>query len=375
MISPASLQRVRAVADAVLYEGYLLYPYRASSSKNQSRWQFGVLGPSGAAESGVGEEPRMSCQTLMRAGDGSGGERHPPLPAASGAQHRTRGGGLGGVRSRRRADRRGRELAQLGRGGGARIRSRHPAPRGVAGRTQPRRPHRRRHGGGGTAGRGRIPRRPGGAHPVARTRRRDGGQRRRRRAEPGAGVGRERGHRARRRRLGHRTAGRGSLGQGFGDPAVADRRPSDPGGREHRVRLTPRTSRGGGATRGHVRARTVLPGAGRAAGGDGPRPGVADHPVRPPRGGRAERRGTVRRHRDRRDPHTARHDPHRGGEAAGPRHRPARRPDHRPVRPDVAGDARPDARHPPRSAPPGPATSRTRISRTRTSPTWVSSRN
>ncbi|MFC9761493.1 hypothetical protein [Rhodococcus jostii] len=72
MISPASLQRVRAVADAVLYEGYLLYPYRASSSKNQSRWQFGVLGPSGAAESGVGEEPRMSCQTLMQAGDGAG---------------------------------------------------------------------------------------------------------------------------------------------------------------------------------------------------------------------------------------------------------------------------------------------------------------
>ncbi|MBC2642051.1 MULTISPECIES: hypothetical protein [unclassified Rhodococcus (in: high G+C Gram-positive bacteria)] len=69
MISPASLQRVRAVADAVLYEGYLLYPYRASSSKNQSRWQFGVLGPPGAMESGVGEDPRMSCQTLMRAGD------------------------------------------------------------------------------------------------------------------------------------------------------------------------------------------------------------------------------------------------------------------------------------------------------------------
>ncbi|MFC0448082.1 hypothetical protein [Rhodococcus jostii] len=72
MISPASLQRVRAVADAVLYEGYLLYPYRASSSKNQSRWQFGVLGPPGAAESGVGEDPRMSCQTLMRPGDRAG---------------------------------------------------------------------------------------------------------------------------------------------------------------------------------------------------------------------------------------------------------------------------------------------------------------
>jgi hypothetical protein len=33
------------VADAVLYEGYLLYPYRRSSGKNRVRWQFGVLAP------------------------------------------------------------------------------------------------------------------------------------------------------------------------------------------------------------------------------------------------------------------------------------------------------------------------------------------
>ena len=35
----------RAVADAVLYEGYLLYPYRKSSGKNRVRWQFGVVAP------------------------------------------------------------------------------------------------------------------------------------------------------------------------------------------------------------------------------------------------------------------------------------------------------------------------------------------
>ena len=35
----------RAVADAILYEGYLLYPYRQSSRKNQARFQFGVLMP------------------------------------------------------------------------------------------------------------------------------------------------------------------------------------------------------------------------------------------------------------------------------------------------------------------------------------------
>ncbi|MFJ3664605.1 hypothetical protein ACIPPM_29590 [Streptomyces sp. NPDC090119] len=37
--------QVGAVADAVLYEGYLLYPYRRSSAKNRVRWQFGVLLP------------------------------------------------------------------------------------------------------------------------------------------------------------------------------------------------------------------------------------------------------------------------------------------------------------------------------------------
>jgi hypothetical protein len=41
----AGLQTARKVADAVLYEGYLLYPYRASAAKNQVRFQFGVLMP------------------------------------------------------------------------------------------------------------------------------------------------------------------------------------------------------------------------------------------------------------------------------------------------------------------------------------------
>ncbi len=33
------------VADAVLYEGYMLYPYRPSAIKNQQRWSFGILYP------------------------------------------------------------------------------------------------------------------------------------------------------------------------------------------------------------------------------------------------------------------------------------------------------------------------------------------
>ncbi|MGA9102782.1 hypothetical protein [Aeromicrobium sp.] len=59
------LDLARKVADAVLYEGYLLYPYRASSSKNQARWQFGVLGPVGAEDAGVGESATMSIQCLL----------------------------------------------------------------------------------------------------------------------------------------------------------------------------------------------------------------------------------------------------------------------------------------------------------------------
>ena len=57
--------RARAIADAVLYEGYLLYPYRASSRKNQCRWQFGVLGPPGAADAGIGEERALDTQFLV----------------------------------------------------------------------------------------------------------------------------------------------------------------------------------------------------------------------------------------------------------------------------------------------------------------------
>ncbi len=42
-----SLDDARRIADTVLYEGYLLYPYRASNPKNLTRvrWQFGVLAP------------------------------------------------------------------------------------------------------------------------------------------------------------------------------------------------------------------------------------------------------------------------------------------------------------------------------------------
>src|SRR5437764_15309389 len=42
-----NFEPVEKIANAVLYEGFLLYPYRRSSVKNQQRWHFGTLGPSG----------------------------------------------------------------------------------------------------------------------------------------------------------------------------------------------------------------------------------------------------------------------------------------------------------------------------------------
>jgi hypothetical protein len=60
-----SLDAARQVADAVLYEGYLLYPYRASAAKNRTRWQFGVLGPPAAASPAYAEPPGMSMDCLL----------------------------------------------------------------------------------------------------------------------------------------------------------------------------------------------------------------------------------------------------------------------------------------------------------------------
>ena len=45
-----NFEALEKVANAVLYEGFLLYPYRKSSVKNQQRWHFGTIGPVGGAD-------------------------------------------------------------------------------------------------------------------------------------------------------------------------------------------------------------------------------------------------------------------------------------------------------------------------------------
>ncbi|HEY1823165.1 MAG TPA: hypothetical protein VGG83_24840 [Trebonia sp.] len=65
-----SADEVRRVADAVLYEGYILYPYRASAQKNHSRWQFGVLMPPGYAAADPSESSMMQAECVLeRRGD------------------------------------------------------------------------------------------------------------------------------------------------------------------------------------------------------------------------------------------------------------------------------------------------------------------
>jgi len=56
-------QALEKIANAVLYEGFLLYPYRKSSVKNVHRWQFGTLGPVGGSDPSA-----MQTQCLVEVG-------------------------------------------------------------------------------------------------------------------------------------------------------------------------------------------------------------------------------------------------------------------------------------------------------------------
>jgi hypothetical protein len=58
---------VEKIANAVLYEGYLLYPYRSSAVKNQQRFNFGVLYPRRHCEQNPGSDAwEMQTECLVR---------------------------------------------------------------------------------------------------------------------------------------------------------------------------------------------------------------------------------------------------------------------------------------------------------------------
>ncbi len=54
-----------SVANAVLYEGYLLYPYTASAPKNRIRWQFGVVVPRAYLSANTGETAEQQTEVLV----------------------------------------------------------------------------------------------------------------------------------------------------------------------------------------------------------------------------------------------------------------------------------------------------------------------
>jgi hypothetical protein len=64
-MTTADLDAVRQVADAVLYEGYILYPYRASAQKNRSRWQFGVVMAPGYAAADASERSFTQTECVL----------------------------------------------------------------------------------------------------------------------------------------------------------------------------------------------------------------------------------------------------------------------------------------------------------------------
>jgi hypothetical protein len=69
VVQPDRFASARLVADAVLYEGYVLYPYRASAQKNQLRWQFGVLAPPSYATSSGSERSSMRSEVIIEPRD------------------------------------------------------------------------------------------------------------------------------------------------------------------------------------------------------------------------------------------------------------------------------------------------------------------
>ena len=153
-------ESARAVADAVLYEGYLLYPYRKSSAKNRVRWQFGVLAPREWVEArptgqgdgcGLGGRVATAHRVLVR------GES--ACPAAGAAAVPPAAASLGAAKRRRR---------RVRRGGRARDRRRAPSDLRRSGAEGVRRRGRTRRARRAGARRAGCPARWGGGRAVGR---------------------------------------------------------------------------------------------------------------------------------------------------------------------------------------------------------------
>ncbi|MCA3749215.1 MAG: hypothetical protein AB1425_07740 [Actinomycetota bacterium] len=65
------MDAVQKIADAVLYEGYVLWPYRRSAKKNQRRWTFGGVYPRAYSEARGGDDPWLMQTQCLIVGDES----------------------------------------------------------------------------------------------------------------------------------------------------------------------------------------------------------------------------------------------------------------------------------------------------------------
>ncbi len=59
---------IRQIADAVLYEGYILWPYSRAATKNQRRWTFGGVYPSAHSEGRDDDPCEMRTECLVEGG-------------------------------------------------------------------------------------------------------------------------------------------------------------------------------------------------------------------------------------------------------------------------------------------------------------------
>jgi hypothetical protein len=63
------VDRAKKIAEAVLYEGYLLWPYRRSARKNQQRWTFGGVYPRAYSEARGEDDPWIMQTQCLVVGD------------------------------------------------------------------------------------------------------------------------------------------------------------------------------------------------------------------------------------------------------------------------------------------------------------------
>ena len=295
----------------------MLYPYRANDAKNRVRWQFGVLMPPGFAELDPSERAWLQTDCLLEGRDADA-HRAGAVPAraasapssarrrtASRRRPRSTSATRPTCRARRRPCTRPTSTSRAGeRHGTTELDSRRQRDRGrCATDGAGRRPARAARGAGRCA-RLQVAGRAAG-RPVRRA--------------PGAACGWTTARRGRRRRSARTRRGPTRCGSALVAAHVCSSRVAAA------VPVSqlepPEWARGYVADCENVGVFPVLAG---PAGGARHRPGVADHPVRPRRGGAGERGRVLRRHRDGRDAHAARDDAHRGGEAAGARQRSAR---------------------------------------------------